>query len=80
MSQTYEIYCKDCKKKYWAGQNNYLYDFKKITKFLFLHQRHELIFLNDLDFDYQDNRYNKLRDFKDETFEKLEQLVKENNE
>lgn len=68
MSQTYEIYCKDCKKKYWAGQGDYLYDFEKITKFLFLHQRHELIFLNDLDFDTRDFENKKLVDFKEEDF------------
>lgn len=47
MSQTYTIYCKSCKKSYWAGQGNHLYDFKKITKFLFLHNGCELLFMND---------------------------------
>lgn len=47
MSQTYTIYCKNCKKKYWAGQGNYLYDYAKLTKFLFLHEGHSLLFKND---------------------------------
>jgi len=51
MSTTYIILCKDCRKSYCAGQSDYLYDEKKMFNFLYLHQKHHIIFVNDYIFD-----------------------------
>ena len=54
MSMCYNIICKDCKKSLWVGQSgvhNYIYktfkDMEALEKFLFAHEKHDLIFGDD---------------------------------
>lgn len=57
MSDTYSLVCDGCKKKFWAGQRDYLYSIEKTSKFLHDHQGHALRFLNDLADDEKSQDY-----------------------
>lgn len=55
MSRTFDIACHDCRVKLWIGQaaegKQYIYqterDHKRLTDFLYTHQRHRLEFGDD---------------------------------
>lgn len=70
MGQSYEIYCKKCKKKCHAGRiscgTEFLIDPDKLKEFLFRHQGHDLVFLNDLEMDIDYLQYPELIGFEDE--------------
>jgi len=57
MSTTYSLVCDTCKKKYWAGQGDYLYKKKHVAKFLYDHSHHQIRFINDLADDEQSDQY-----------------------
>lgn len=47
MSTTYSLLCHDCRKRYWAGQSDWLYSKEGVSSFLHDHQNHRLEFVND---------------------------------